>query len=264
MSTNKTEKMNSARRLLRILDRAQAGNPNLSVAIVCYQAVGLSNSGLKDHQEITLGMEVITKIRKLLDEVEAQAQTLSSANRYADCFTRLRAHIHPSYGAAAWSSVTQQVYAEGTLTILELMAELFPNDSEEVIGEEIAEILQEINSLQQVIDSSSLPPFHAHYSKIVLNNLKRALMDYAFLGNEAFRSAARETLGLSAEMEANTNSLKTEATACTKEQNEIIGRVQSMAERVVTMAKGVYYVAGASAYLSKGFDKLQLFFREAI
>ena len=261
MDTNKIEKMNSARRLLRILDRARPANPNSTVAIVCYQAAGLSNSGLNEHQEITLGLEVIAKIRKLLDEVERRAETLSSASRYSDCFARLRAYIHPSYGAAAWSNVTPQVYAEGTLTILELMAELFPPDSEEVAGEDIARILQEINFLQQAIESSSLPPFHAHYSRIVLGSLKRALIDYAFLGNEAFRTATRETFGLNAEMEANTNTLKNEATTCTAEQNELISRVQNALENVVTMSKNVYYVGGAAAVLAKGFEKLQLFVR---
>jgi hypothetical protein len=259
MSTNKIEKMNSARRLLRILVRAQGCTPNSAVAIVCYQAAGLSNSGLNDHQEITLGLEVIAKIRRLLDDVECQVLTLSAANRYADCFARLRAYIHPSYGAAAWSTVMSQVYSEGTLTILELMAELLPIDSEEVVGEDIAQILKEINSLQNAIESSSLPPFHAHYSKIILGSLKRALVDYAFLGNEAFKSAARETLGLKAEMEANASSLKTEATTCSREQSELIARVQNAVERVVTMAKGIYYIAGAAKVLSKGFEKLQLF-----
>jgi hypothetical protein len=251
-------KTNAARRLHAIFERAQGPSGDPRAGSVWCKAVGLKLIGLSDAQQMTLALEVVAKLRKLIDEVEQGLKQHSSSTKYVTCLTRIREYINGGTIQAPWSGVVGQIYVGETLALLEMMADVLPDEGDVVAEEEIINLLQEIDALSQAFEKSSLPSFHAYYARILLTCLKQALIDYAFFGIRGIRQSMQQTQGAFSEMSANQAVLATEADAMTKEQNALFTRLCVTGNSVAEYSKKAYYVMNVALSAYKGIDKFVL------
>ena len=251
-------KANAARRLHAIFERAQSSRGDRQAGLVWSEATGLKLGGLTESQQMTIALEVVAKLRKLIDEVEEGLKQHASTTKYEACFTRIRQYVLGGTIQAAWSGVVGQIYVGETLALLDLMADVLPDEGDGILEEEIVNILQEIDALNELFDKSALPSFHAYYARILLNTLKQALVDYAFFGIRGVRQSAQQIRGVMIEMQANEELLVAESVAMTEEQNTFFTRLFLAGDVVAEFSKKSYYIGSVALAAGKGIEKFVL------
>jgi len=251
-------KVNAARRLHSILERAQSGNGNLESGKVWCLASGIRLDGLSESQQLTIALGVVANLRNLIDEVEDGLKQHASTTKYEACFARIRQYIIGATIQAAWSGVTGQIYVGETLALLDLMADVLPSEGDEIPEQDILNLLSEIEALKKMFDESALPPFHSHYAKILLNRLKAALLDYAFFGLRGVRESIQQVQGVFFEMKANEAELAAEAATMSGEQNTFFSKLCAVGNEVAEVSKKAYYIGNVAAAVGKGAEKFVL------
>jgi enamine deaminase RidA (YjgF/YER057c/UK114 family) len=250
-------KINSARRLFRIVGNCQQ-QTSLPVGQALCEAIGVKTNGLSEQAVITLGMDAIVKMRALIDDVEKGMSNNSNASMHVRTLNELR-HVFTGTNMGNLSSNTwASLVATNALTSLELMAEVLPHDSDESEAEDIFKLLDAINELIAAFDSSSLPPLHAHYARLILNTLKKALLEYAFVGTPSLRACIATVEGMKSEIGLQREIMAEEVKSFSETQSTLFQKLDKIYVEVAEHAKRVYYIGGAIALGGHVVSKLAL------
>lgn len=247
-------KTNAARRLFHLIAKCQSDPNQTTVSQVLCRAVGLKTSGLNEQDILSLGMKVIVLIRSLIDEVEKDMSKRSGAELYKKIFPVLRNIFSGPNMNSDWRNVSMQITSNAVMSVLELMSETLPADSEESPSPDIPHLLDTINTLIAKFESSNLPPFHSYYARLVLNALKTALIEYAFLGGAAFRACVADIEGIKRELSSNQETLRSEAAGLSDKQSGWFQELDKVFGTVVESAKNTYYIGGAVAVVNHGVE----------
>jgi hypothetical protein len=250
-------KINSARRLFRIVGNCQQ-QTSLPVGQALCEAIGVKTNGLSEQAVITLGMDAIVKMRALIDDVEKGMSNYSNASMHVRTLNELRNMFNGvnmnSMSANTWGSLL----ANNVLGSLELTAEVLPHDADESEAEDIFKLLDSINELISAFEKSSLPPLHAHYARMILNTLKNALVEYAFVGTRSLRACVASIEGLKSEISLQKESMTKEAESFSETQSSLIQKLSTIYGEVAEHAKRAYYISGAIALADHVVSKFAL------
>jgi hypothetical protein len=237
-------KINSARRLFRIVGSCQQ-QTSLPVGQALCEAIGVKTNGLSEQAIVTLGMDAIVKMRALIDDVEKGMSNYSNASMHVRTLNELRNMFNGvnmnTMSANTWGSLL----ANNVLGSLELMAEVLPHEADESEAEDIFKLLDSINELISAFEKSSLPPLHAHYARMILNTLKSALLEYAFVGTRSLRACIANIDGFKSEMSLKPEIVREEVQSFSETQSLLFQKLNKIYGEVAEHAKRVYYIGGA-------------------
>lgn len=187
------QKLNSAARILRILEKASSvpdntqalegwakilgideGNPNKLVLIVSDQIAALS----RELDLTATGMEAAQFPKTLYDGV----------------IDKVRHAISPMVFPSEWSQV-RVYFGPDVLTSFAYCSEILPDEESIISDADLKEIELKAAELKKSLDDTSIPPrlrkLIEHHVELIL----RALREYPVAGAKAFREAGREALG---------------------------------------------------------------------
>jgi hypothetical protein len=188
-----TKNINSASRLLRILERHTSHADNVQTLEAWAGLLDVTET--HPHRRIVAVGELVHAMHR---ELEHAATELASANfsknLYENAFSRIENALSTMLFPNTWNHVRQHLAAE-VLTALAFCTEILPNEETEISVEELASIRSKLDELRLTLEDSSLPRRLRSLIEHHVELIERALAEYPVVGAIALREAGRTALG---------------------------------------------------------------------
>ena len=187
-----SENKNSALRIKNLLEQARS-IPNKPVAEVWKE---IFNINVEDNNK--LHFEVSRCLNLLHDEVEflrgEMKETNYSAYLYDPSINKINQIIGVHTITASWDGYQKQITPE-IILCLGFCSEILPPDEKDVSEEEIGEIIELVNSLEENLIDSDLPPYTKRIIRKHIDKIKDALESYTIIGAKAFNDVVQAAYG---------------------------------------------------------------------
>jgi len=185
--------LNSATRLLRILEPASTKSDNTPVLEVWAKLLGVI-----DEHPIRRAVAVTQMLQAMHRELYIAAVGLSAANfsksLYESAFSRIENALSPMLLPNTWNNVKQYLTAD-VLTALAFCTEILPDEENEISSEELQTIREKVDELKAALTDTETPTRLQILIKHHIELIERALSDYFIVGAMALREAGRTALG---------------------------------------------------------------------
>ena len=185
--------LNSATRLLRILEQAGSHTDNIQTVDAWAKIFGVA----VEHP-IRRAVAVGELVRAMRHELEIAAVGLATANfsksLYESAFSRIENAISPMQLPNTWNQVKQYVTPE-VLTALAFCTEILPDEEAQISADELESIRQKVQELRTAATEPDTPPRLRLLIQHHVELIERALAEYVVVGAKALREAGRTALG---------------------------------------------------------------------
>lgn len=183
--------LNSATRLLRILEKASEYQHNAQVLDTWAKLLGVV---VTNRRAVAVG----ELIHAMHQELDLAAAGLAGANfskiLYESAFTRVELAISPMLLSATWDQVRQYLTPE-VLTALAFCTEILPDEENQISAEDLVSIKEKVNELRVTVADADTPPRLRQLIQHHIELIDRALSEYLVVGAKALREAGRTALG---------------------------------------------------------------------
>ena len=188
-----TQKINSASRLFRILERHSSHADN--VQTIDAWAGLLDVTEAHPHRRIFAVGELVHAMHRELEHAAAGLASANfSKNLYENAFSRIEHALSPMQFPSSWNHVKQHLAPE-VLTALAFSSEILPNEETQISVEEMGSIRSKLDELRGTLEDSSLPRRLRSLIEHHVELIERALAEYPVVGAIALREAGRTALG---------------------------------------------------------------------
>jgi len=185
--------LNSATRLLRILEKASEHQDNTQTLEAWARLLGVSVEN--PHRK---AVEVGELVHAMHRELDLAASGLAGANfskgLYESAFTRIEHAISPMLLPATWNQVKQYLTPD-VLTALAFCTEILPDEESQISAEELDSIRKKVEELRATVSDAETPIRLRQLIQHHIALIDRALSEYAVVGAKALREAGRTALG---------------------------------------------------------------------
>jgi hypothetical protein len=243
-------KTNDATRLLGIIQRAGQIPGSTSAVEGWLTIAGLRAESFDENLRLTLAYEVVADFRRLLDRVDQNLRQRSAGTSYRSALDRLRIVAHGQYVSGQWDAVSRQFFADQSHTILELMADILPDEPEEGTFEDVQALILQVDQLIKAVDDSDLPAYHKMFARMMLDKLIESLRRSVMLGSRQMYEYGAFLTGLDTDMRAHSHNLNAELADVSPAGQAILDQLRTIVDSTTHWAKSVYYIAGAAAVLT--------------
>lgn len=188
-----TEKINSAARILNILQRASAYQGN-NQAFDAWAKL----FNIKEQDSIKRNFMVSQSVYLVYNELELASSGLHAINfsktAYESAFAKIQAALSPTYLSSSWSSVLNFITPD-VLTALSFCKEILPDEESEISKDDLSEIQKCVEDLKSSLSQTKIPD---RLRTLIVNHIRlieEAISEYSIVGAKAFRQAGRSALG---------------------------------------------------------------------
>ena len=202
-----TKNLNSATRLLRILEKASEQQDKVQVldAWAKILAVKVANPNRR-------AVEVGELVHAMHRELDLAAEGLAGANfsksLYESAFARVEHAISPLLLPATWNQVKQYLTPD-VLTALAFCTEILPDEESLIPPDELALIQKKVEELRATVSDTETPPRLQKLIQHHVELIERALSEYSVVGAKGLREAGRTALGEMIEVKDELGPVKT-------------------------------------------------------
>lgn len=201
--------LNSATRLLRILEKASEYQDNIQTLEAWAKLLGVAVDN-PNRRAVEVG-ELVHAMHRELDLVAAGLSgTNFSKSLYESAFTRIEHAISPMLLPATWNHVKQYLTPD-VFTALAFCTEILPDEENQISAEELSAIRQKVEELRATVADTETPArlrqLIQHHTELI----DRALSEYSVVGAKALREAGRTALGEMIEVRDELAPVKTSA-----------------------------------------------------
>ena len=185
------EKENSAFRLYRFVQKMLPQPQNSLTAQVL-----LSAFGVKNVQDVWSQNEMIMEVSALLS---GEVQSLIRESGRLSFSNESRLPIVGAFGKLSIPGLATQWQNNypaflSALPLLLLLGEALPDEGTAISNDDLTGLLNEVESLRQGVEESSLPEDAKRFVYEQLDIIARAFRDYPINGRKAFKTAVREVV----------------------------------------------------------------------
>lgn len=185
--------LNSATRLLRILERASEQPDNTQTLDAWSKLLSVTADNPNRR-----AVEVSELVHAMHRELGVAAAGLESADfsesLYQTAFARIEHAISPMLLPTTWNQVKQYLTPE-VLTALAFCAEILPDEENEIALEELEAIQNRVIDLRVTVHDASTPLRLRQLIYHHIDLIERALSEYRVVGAKGLREVARTALG---------------------------------------------------------------------
>ena len=238
------KKTNSASRLLIVLNSAHKSDEKIRTEEAWAKAFGLAADSPMRARAVS------QRLLLLHDELDRVKAGLAKSDVDPDVYKRalvdVEAAIAPGALSTPWANHKSHLRPD-VLVSLRYWSEFLPHEEEEVDAKDLADLLAEIEELEQSLESSGLPEHLKALIKRQLEGIRTALTNYRIVGVRALRDAAKAAV---VEVVASQDELK--AHKDTKEIGtfgRIIRRAGSIADGAIKGQKAIEAVTKLYGYI---------------
>ena len=185
--------LNSATRLLRILEKASEYQDNTQTLEAWAKLLGVSVDN-PNRRAVEVG-ELVHAMHRELDLAAAGLKGANfSKSLYESAFSRIEHAISPMLLPATWNQVKQYLTPD-VLTALAFCTEILPDEENQISTEELASIQEKVEELRVTLAEAETPPRLRQLIQHHIELIDRALSEYSVVGAKALREAGRTALG---------------------------------------------------------------------
>jgi hypothetical protein len=252
---NSVRRNNSARRLVRILNRMRvAATSSKSIGDALCAAAGIKTTGLDENRKLLILFQTACWMQELIVEVEALFEGQSESVEYRSVIQNLRNAFAPGSLGQPFQNAASQIYVHGQILSLELLSQSHDHEEDQLDDAEVTKLLDSISLLLVRVRDSALPAAYKSICEIALHSLKQALVTYCFFGLKVANKAIYEIEGLAHQP---SSILSKEAlTNMGDDEKALIREISSTYEKFVHICHDVYYVGGAIGVVTVAGAKL--------
>lgn len=188
-----TKNLNSAARLLRILERASEHQDATQTMEAWAKLLGVAVDN-PNRRAVEVGELVNAMHRELHLAATGLAAANFSKSVYESAFMRIEHAISPMLLPTTWNNVKQYLTPD-VLTALAFSTEILPDEESQISAEELFAIQQKVEELRATVADASTPTRLRQLIQHHVELIDRALLEYSVLGAKALREAGRTALG---------------------------------------------------------------------
>lgn len=185
--------LNSATRLLRILEPASTNSDDAQVLDVWAQLLGVI-----DEHPVRRAVAVTQLLQAMHRELHSASVGLLAASfsksLYESAFSRIENALSPMLLPYKWNNVKQYLTPD-VLTALAFCTEILPDEENEISVDELQVVRSKVDELKASLANAETPIRLQVLIKHHVELIERALAEYSIVGAMALREAGRTALG---------------------------------------------------------------------